>query len=106
MNGIFKRNSGIMEASMPAGATWDWTVDMTEELTETSDTITGVAWSLQNGLTSGIIVNTGYKSSIFITAPNTPSNTPYLCTVVFTTAGGRVTPRAFMMYILNPLEFN
>lgn len=105
MRNGFERQIDGMRAYMPAGATWDWTIDATTEMTATSDTISSAVWALATGLTSGAITTTTVKSSIFITAPATPSATPYLCTMTYTTAGGRITPKSFWLYVLDPILF-
>lgn len=95
-----------MRAFMPAGATWDWTIDETTEMTALSDTISLATWDLASGLTPGVVVTTSVKSTIFITAPATPSDTPYRCTLTYTTAGGRVTLKAFWLYAVDPIRFS
>jgi hypothetical protein len=105
MRNGFKRFTTGMQAYMPAGATWDWTIDETTALTALADTIQSATWSLAEDLTGGAITTDTVKSSIFITAPATPSATPYRCTLTYTTAAGRVTPKTFLLYVLDPLLF-
>lgn len=94
-----------MRAFMPAGATWDWTIDETTEMTALTDTISSAAWVLASGLTPGVVTTTTLKSTIFITAPDTASDTPYRCTLTYTTAGGRITVKAFWLYVVDPIRF-
>ena len=104
--GIFSVEDDALQAEMPAGATWDWTRNEANQLAlDNNDTITSASWALEQGLVAGAIVPTSTSSTIFITAPATPRDTPYRCTLTYTTAEGRVTPRAFFMYVRDPVLF-
>lgn len=105
MRNGFERLKTGMKAYMPAGATWDWTIDESAAMAALSDTIQSATWALATGITGGAVDTNTTKSSIFITAPATPSATPYRCTLTYTTAAGRVTPKTFLLYVLDPLLF-
>lgn len=103
--GTFERHTNGMRASMPAGATWDWVIDLSNEMTATSDTILSATWTLAAGLTAGTVTTTTTRCVIFITAPATPSVTPYLVSLKYVTAGGRTTPKNFYLYVSDPILF-
>lgn len=103
--GTYQKTEEGMVAEMPAGATWDWTVDESAQLAlDGNDTIASAVWALDVGVSAGVIITTITKSSCFITAV-TASDTPYRCTVTYTTTGGRVTVRAFWLYVRDPVLF-
>lgn len=103
--GTYQKTEEGMIAEMPAGATWDWTFDESDRLAlDGNDTIVSAVWLLDPGVTAGVIVTTTTKSSCFITAA-AASDTPFRATLTYTTAGGRVTPRAFLLYVIDPLLF-
>lgn len=105
--GTFQRQDDGMRAEMPAGATWDWTRDESAQMTFDGDSIVSgtVNWDLELGLVMGAIVPSPTKSTVFITAPATPRDAPYRCTLTYTTVGGRTTVAAFWMYVLDPILF-
>ena len=95
-----------MVASMPAGATLDWTLDMSAVMTAESDQIVSAAWLLGDGLIAGAQSNTATSTTLFISAPAAPSRKPYLCTITYSTTGGRTVPRQFWMYVEPPINFS
>lgn len=92
-----------MRATMPAGATWDWTIDASADLSATNDTIQSAIWTLETGLIAGAATTTATKSTIFITAPAVSRVAPYLCTLTYQTVGGRITPKAFWLFVVDPI---
>jgi hypothetical protein len=103
--GTYQKTEEGMIAEIPAGATWDWSVDESAQLAfDGDDTIVSAVWALDAGIVAGVIVTTTTKSSCFITA-GAASDTPYRCTLTYTTAGGRITVRAFWLYVIDPILF-
>lgn len=111
--GTFQKDSDgeTLIAKMPAGATWDWTRDLADQLALDADTITSAVWALDAaataaGLSLGATVTTATKASVFVVAPPVPSDEPFRVTLTYATAGGRTTPLAFLLYVLDPLLFS
>ena len=101
----FERTINGMAAHMPAGATLDWTLDVSAIMEAESDQLVSADWILADGLASGAQVNTATATTLFISAPLIAAKTPYLCTITYTTSGGRVVPKQFLMYVLPPISF-
>ena len=101
----FQRTIDGQTAHMPAGATLDWTLDLSAVMAKENDQIASATWELGVGLTSGAPVNTPTSTTLFITAPATPSATAILCTITYTTTGGRTVPKQFEMHVDSPLSF-
>lgn len=98
----FYRFGRTWRAGIPAGATWDWTVDAADDLSLTGDSIAVAEWLLPAGLTAGAVVNTATRTTMLITAPPLPSPRPYPVAVRYTTAGGIVTPITFHLFVIDP----
>lgn len=103
--GTYQKTEEGMIAEIPAGSTWDWSVDESAQLAlDGDDTIVSAVWSLDAGIVAGAIVTTTTKSSCFISAA-LASDTPFRCMLTYTTTGGRTTVRAFWLYVLDPILF-
>lgn len=102
----FERTINGMAAHMPAGATLDWTLDVSAIMEAESDQIVSATWLLGDGLSAGAQSETATSTTLFISAPSDPSRKPYLCTITYSTTGGRTVPRQFWMYVEPPINFS
>ena len=101
----FERTINGMAARMPAGATLDWTLDLSAVMAAESDQMVTATWELATGLIPGAQVNTATATTMFISAPLIAAKTPYLCAITYTTSGGRTVPKQFEMHVDSPLSF-
>lgn len=92
-------------AAQPAGSVLDWTIDASDDMAETGDSLVSAEWTLPAGLTGGPVVNTSARTTLFITAPPAPSPRPYRVGVRYATAVGRSETLAFDMYVTDPVRW-
>lgn len=102
----FERSIQGQTAWMPAGSTLDWTLDLSAVMAAESDQMITATWELATGLTPGAQTDTATSTTLFISAPADASKIPYLCTITYTTTGGRVVIKQFLMYVRSPLSFH